>query len=483
MRKQDHLPELIRSLSPNEKRYFNLFADLQTGPKGYIKLYELLQTESSYNADQLCKKLKLTKQQLADAKQYLQLILLRALRNFDQDNNPKIEMMNRYHEADLLSRRGMSEFALSHLDKVYEKMREYECFGLFLDSFLLRLTLIQNREDGHAEFVSQELLKQHMAQINEVFELEFFYHQVIPHLVNRRDNEPFVSFSKHELMQKKPDDLLSGWAKICWYNMKIPIVVFSDYLGAEAVAYSKEAIEVFEKNPILKLTRLSMYITSYSRLASSYRYEEAPEAAKALDKALSLLHENEARLHYRSRSTIHFHLLLQKMVLLNSVGRYKEVIEIGPVILDLPLPSNREYLKQTIFCFYSLALLLDGQVDKASTVLNEIYKFKGDEAATYNIMLYAMMLELMIQYDLGNYSVISYKAKSLEKWVKRKKVTFDIHKPFLKWMIRIGAAAESVRIKQELKAFRDDAESGKLKLNMTEFNVQYWLERKLDRLK
>ena len=147
------------------------------------------------------------------------------------------------------------------------------------------------------------------------------------------------------------------------------------------------------------------------------------------------------------------------------------------------MTSNREYLKQTIFCFYSLALLLDGQVDKASTVLNEIYKYKGDEAATYNIMLYAMMLELMIQYDLGNYSVISYKAKSLEKWVKRKKVTFDIHKPFLKWMIRIGAAAESVRIKQELKAFRDDAESGKLKLNMNEFNVQYWLERKLDRLK
>src|ERR1700739_3091526 len=117
MRKQDYLVELIHSLNASERRYFKLFNSPQQGAKKYELLFEELSKVETYNAGTISKKLKISKKQLADDKNYLQQVLLRALRNFNEQD-PYLTLLNQIADAHLLIQRKLMPWALEGLAKV-----------------------------------------------------------------------------------------------------------------------------------------------------------------------------------------------------------------------------------------------------------------------------------------------------------------------------------------------------------------------------
>ena len=189
MRKQDYLPQLIQSMNPSEKRYFRLYSSLQPGTKNYLKLYEILEAAEQYDSTAISKKLKVSAKKLADEKEYLQQVLLRALRHYEQDINPRTELANRFLEADLLYRRGLNEYALTHLDKSYEKTMLYEQYGLFIDYFQLRQALVRNKPDSGAARIMPELFRQQIERLTELMEYKFLYAELVPHFVHSHDTD------------------------------------------------------------------------------------------------------------------------------------------------------------------------------------------------------------------------------------------------------------------------------------------------------
>jgi hypothetical protein len=149
--------------------------------------------------------------------------------------------------------------------------------------------------------------------------------------------------------------------------------------------------------------------------------------------------------------------------------------------LDYELTIDWQHKRYTVLFIYSAALLFAGKVDKAMETLREM--LKGNKKTQLDIQLRAMLLELMVQYDLKNYSLIPYFVSSIRKWIKRKKFSPTEAGLYLKWMLRISAAAESADRKKELNAFLNDVNAGKIKLEMGEINIKYWLENKLKNVK
>src|SRR5437868_6183410 len=102
MRKQDYLLQLIKSLNPNEQRYFKLFSQVQPGEKRYLKLFDALENEESYEPGKLSRELELQPKQLVDDKHYLQQVLLRSLRIYDDETSETNKALSLYLEAKAL---------------------------------------------------------------------------------------------------------------------------------------------------------------------------------------------------------------------------------------------------------------------------------------------------------------------------------------------------------------------------------------------
>src|SRR5689334_16906647 len=94
MRKQDELLDLIQSLTPSEQRYFKVFSKITGTSKNYLKLFDLLQKTERYDAGAISKKLNISPTRLADEKLYLEEVLLRALRAYDEAGNKEIGVIN-----------------------------------------------------------------------------------------------------------------------------------------------------------------------------------------------------------------------------------------------------------------------------------------------------------------------------------------------------------------------------------------------------
>jgi hypothetical protein len=480
MRKQDYLPQLISSMSPSEKRYFRLYSGLQPGDKSYMKLYELLEAGQQYDSPAISKKLKITTKKLADEKEYLQQVLLRALRHYEQDINPRAELANRFLEADLLYRRGLSEFALSHLDKSYEKTILYEQYGLFIDYFQLRQSLVRNKPDPGALRMMPVLFRQQIERLNELMEYKFLYEELIPHFVYSHDTDrPAAArrISERPIMQKNPEGLLSAQARFIYYDLKNRTSAFATGFGSDTSFYARKGLEVFDKDPSLRLVIPEIYIQSHMVLADSLTVEELDHGLRMIDKAIAILDKGDLPLHHQIEARLRFNASSQRALLLHHMGHYTEFIDSVEKVLSQTFPPTRQYIKILMLYVYAAALLYTGQAEKALVPLREI--LKGNKVARADLVLKAMLLELMVQYDLKNYSLIPYQVSAIRKWMRRKDISPDSSNLYLKWMINISSAAGHGEPKDKLKAFLQDINTGKVKISMDELNIRYWLQQKL----
>lgn len=114
MRKQDHLPALIQSLTQGEKKFFSQQCNAQGGNKSYIKLYEALLADPDYDTGHLCALLHKDKAGLANEKKYLEKKLLQALREYHHAH-PQVKTLNQIAETVLLMERNQPEMAMGRI--------------------------------------------------------------------------------------------------------------------------------------------------------------------------------------------------------------------------------------------------------------------------------------------------------------------------------------------------------------------------------
>jgi tetratricopeptide (TPR) repeat protein len=148
MRKQDHLVQLIHSLTPNEKKYFRKYIAEGDNSKAYGKLFDLLQKSGSYDADDLSRKLKKSKKNLADDKEYLQEILLKSLNNFHAQSMHRTKAYTGLIEADILASKGLPEFAIAHIRKLKKVLIPYDENILYYLALMQEVTLVRTTVPG-----------------------------------------------------------------------------------------------------------------------------------------------------------------------------------------------------------------------------------------------------------------------------------------------------------------------------------------------
>ena len=161
----DHLIQLIQSLTKAEKRYFRLYANLQSGEKNYLFLFDLInkgipsdevyrlycQEENKNNFDMAAK--------------HLYRVIMDCLVHLRKKEDVQATIFNYITKADILFERELFEEAFNQLNKAQKLAATYENDPLLL---LIRRTELKYLSSlGFNEISERELVNKQM-KINDI---------------------------------------------------------------------------------------------------------------------------------------------------------------------------------------------------------------------------------------------------------------------------------------------------------------------------
>ena len=472
MRKQDYLVQLIKSLSPNEKRYFKLFCQSQTGGKKYLKLFNALEEAEVYDTAALSKQLNIEPGNLAHEKEYLQDVLLRNLRIFHENNFVESNLMAQYQEADLLYRKGLTTYSISKAEKALKKVIKYERFGLALSLTRLlshcysHLSMYNEMEATNEE---EKKLLEIQAEFMALVHLRDRFRKPV---MNRSGFAELKDVKDNPLFNRKPSSFKSWHAEHCWNEIGMFYYQYIEHDPHKALAHAQNQIKQFQRFPHFRSILPSGYYNVYANICvrqyglGNYR-EALASVNQLIEKSQNPIPEVSPVLTKRFNNFGK----VTKMTLLSLLHEFTEAKSWGQQIYKITddvKPGER----LTFLLDYSLALFHTGDLDGCMVNLNRLMDSKTKERI--DIQLFARLLFIMLQLQLKNYQLIPYQVKSVRAWKKRAKTDMPGCNELLTWFDRLGKAGLQMQWNDTFNAFKEDLQKEPLKELSKELALSKW---------
>lgn len=138
--------ELVKTMTPSEKRYFKLFASLHTvgSENKYMKLFDLIEQSEVYNEDKLIvgvnDKGGVTFSKL---KRYLYSLILKSMRNYNVDKNGTHQLTSAVDDVSILFNKGLYAQAGKAIQKAEKIIEENDLlsYNFLIDNWKRRINL------------------------------------------------------------------------------------------------------------------------------------------------------------------------------------------------------------------------------------------------------------------------------------------------------------------------------------------------------
>ncbi|MEZ4917005.1 MAG: hypothetical protein R2836_08480 [Chitinophagales bacterium] len=135
MKETDRLHELVISLTTTEKRLFKRYvSNANSKDNNYVELFDVLSKMDEYDEKILSKKLKNknTVKNLAQSKKYLKDLILKCMRDIDENRAEDIvnELLREYN---FLKKKNLIEEQWKKIQKAKEVAEEYELYNAQLE--------------------------------------------------------------------------------------------------------------------------------------------------------------------------------------------------------------------------------------------------------------------------------------------------------------------------------------------------------------
>lgn len=472
LRKQDSLLFLIQSLTPNERRYFKLYSNIQPGDKNYLQLFDALENKERYDAAELSKELKRTKRQITDDKYYLTKNLLQSLRNYDSESTQLMQLMNDRENVRILFRRRCFDLALDFADKALERATYLEAFEIVDDLLMLhsRCQIIMSRYARDLNLT--RLRHKNNERLQELFAM--MEHSNEARKLSGQGAKPgmFDKLLKNPLLKGDVNDLLSLRSKLLYYE------VFLCYhqccFNQQAVVQvNRDERSLFDQHPALKVISPVGYVGNGLRLGSSEVWLGNYEAAIAvLEQVENDLQAGELDLSPQQLLSMQFNAGMFKLWPLRHLERYAEALKLSKV-LELQVANRSEPDQYNVLFEHTLTLLLAGRAAEAADKLEGLKRFKAEVRS--DMQPYAQMMGVMIQLDLGNYRLLPHLIKTTRWWLKKQGVKYEEFSTFLTHAAAL--AGKALNRKPDWSKMLEAEQAGKFATmnKLIQFNL--WLSR------
>lgn len=430
-RSVDSLFQLIHSLQKGEKRSFKLYVKRNSSNEDLkmIQLFDAVDKMSEYDETVLLRKLpSIKKQQLSNIKAHLYKQILVSLRLLRNDENIDIQLHEQLDFAKILYNKGLYLQSLKILEKAKEVAKLYH-----QDSFLIQIISLEKKIEtlyitrsmqNRAETLSAEAdeVAEKRKRITDFSNLTLqLYSWYINngHARNEKDEEVVKAFFENH-MPKEVDrqngfyEMLYLYQCYCWYAF-----IRQDFLMY--YKYTQKWVDLFKQYPHMLPVEAGHYIKGIHNLLNAlfdlrhYRKFEIVlkefERFSASEIAASSDNNHIQTFVYLNTARINQHFMK---------GSFKEGLSLVPQIEE-KLGEYSLYLDRhrVLVFYYKIASLYFGSGDYETCIdyVQKIINWKVD--LRNDLQCYARLLHLLAHYELGNYELIEYLARSVYRFMSK----------------------------------------------------------------
>ncbi len=494
-RSTDALFQLVKSLEKSEKRNFKLYVNRNSGGEDLkiVQLFDALDKMEEYDETLLLKKNRnLQKQQLSNIKAHLYRNILASLRILKDTDNIDLQLHEQMDHARILYNKGLYHQSLRALDRLKELARDHNQFtymmqAIFFEKKIEALHITRSMQD-RAEKLSEEAdeVVDKLKTITTLSNLSLLlYSWYIRHGHSRTEKEaeeltayfnsklpPFA----HELAGFY--EKLYLYQSYCWYSF-----IRQDFLVY--YRYAQKWVDLFEKIEDMKTVETGSYLRGMHNLLGAHfdlknyrKFNELLERFEELSQS-RIVTQNE-----NNRIQAFIYLTIAKINKHFMEGTFSEGLTMVPWIEE-NLKEYRLYLDRhrVLVFYYKIASLYFGSGDYEKTIdyLNRIINWKVDLRT--DLQCYSRLLHLIAHYELGNYELIEYLAKSVYRFMS-KMDNLSLVEEYIFEFLRQSLRSSPRTLQKQFKALYDRLKAQEMNVHEARafayLDILSWLESKIN---
>ncbi len=435
--------ELIKSLNKNEKRYFRMQASMQKGSKNYIQLFDAIYSQKTYDEKAIKEKYRGDKfiKHLAFTKNHLYSLIMKSLINYNSEKSVDSRIHSIISECKILFDKELYKKYFKTIGKAKKLALKYERFGYMLQ--ILDMEKIIIRKEEIQTLKSESIYFEAVSAIEKLRNM-FEYSRISANLLTnyrrfgirrerKQDKLPDKVLSKP--VMKNIDNALSDRSKESFYRIH---EIISETKGE----YEKmlRALEgrygIVSKNPL----PFEDYIIDYqadilfSLVNTSLKMNNLPEAERYLHLTRNVKINSEAdKADYETfyiSTELQIHLKnheINKAVKL--ISRLEEILTAGKdkMLIDTEL----------LIRFYIItARILEGNFSAALAAVNSFLAHPFIDKRN-DLESYAMILNLIIHFELKNYPLLRYLLISAYRYFYKREKLFKLEQLIIEFIRRL----------------------------------------------
>ena len=479
--------DLIKSLSPAEKRYFKVYANKKNDAKNkYLTLFDAIESQQQFDDDKLIKVVygsqNITSRKYSELKAYLYDFILKSLQAYDEKSSVGTKISNMMGNVQALYKRGHYEDCKDVLKKVKKVALQYEEFSHLIDilkweKWLAHTTIDVDFLDEQLSRIEEEE-KRYFYQLNNLSSYRnIFLKLYLSIKKNRSDDDLLDEIENLDLIKKK--NFQSHRAQVLFYRVKSSLAFARADIN-DFYTYSKQLIEVMESQTHFLGEEASEYISAISNYCMSCKltqhYSELEAAIQKFNNVKPLNYDDKLKIHRQYyQSTFSFCITTgefeqAKMALQNHLEKINQF-------------DSGLFERKSFYFYYSYIHFGCEEYEKALEYLNHWLSLPKTAERPYYAML-ARIFNLILHYEMGNVLLLESLTRSTYRFLKKENQLHEMERVFLTFIKKSMKAVSKAEVKMLFIEFREHLlkldESGNAKIG--QFDLTAWVDSKIDNI-
>ena len=497
MKPTNQLFDIIKSLTNEEEKKFKLLSSLQQGDKNYIKLFNYIQKQDSYDEIEVKNHFKneVFVQHFASEKNQLLHHILKSLRSHRQETSASARIDEEIKNIQLLFNKSLYKQSRKQLSILKKQAQDYELFYSLLEIVELEKVLIDM--EAHFGDINYRTLDELIEEENNLFNKieNYAAYELQLAKLNALSSRLMIARSKEDVKEindilketkrfASKDGFLSNKSKIIFLFITGVANMLLNELDEVNKSFSDLIIEL-ENKPEIISEMPYYYIVSHGYLV---RYcaikKQYNDGFKMIDK-LKSLSLNEMFKATDIQITIFTQSYITEMILYSYIGQHDKATSIIPqVIKGLDKYEAKINNEELVRIYHTIGMVYFGvgEYNKALHWLNKIINTNYEDLRQ-DVIRISKLINLIIHFELGNDDLLSYIYKSSVRFFNQQEKQYKFEIVFLDYFKKIALSKRDSKQKDTYVKFKEELQkifSDKYEKNALEyFNFYAWLDSKI----
>ena len=476
----EELYSLIRSMTKSEKRYFRLTSGLQSGPKSYLTLFDLLDKAPTYD-EHTVKSLNeaFPVNSIEPARKHLQRMIMRSLRLFDSDKDTESRLSNLLNEARILYNKGLTKMAFEQLAKAKSLARKREKFIFYILAAKQELQyLVRSHFVGLNEYQLLEKQKEITALLQQ--ELRIHQHAMLHEVLLLRYWKNGIARSQKESLML--NDLLLEEYQLLNAPGEKPFALLEHHLYFQSTYFQMtgspegslkvfyDLNDLFQQHPHLWKDEPASYFDVLDGILFDLRWMDRYD-----DMNFFLNNMKEIESGENMDAMIPLRILeheLNRKVDQGKSNEARAILENQLVLVNRNISQLPLKIQASLAFAMARVWLVNMEYSKALKLINKMLNLPSS-AMNQAQHVYFQLFHLQITALLKEYDNLHYAIRAAERKLKSERKLYGVEQLILQVLKRLAASKPMHNVKEMTESLEENPHE---RLLLKELCVKWWLE-------